>query len=312
MTTEAMTIDQAYDQLTELGAWVRNEQMPGLADLYGKYRVFEVTTDQFQTIQQIVSGARFGETLEESVDFLEGREWMLHEEADENDTYQLNYPHCSSGFFKFESGFLSLWYETTSGTLLSQWFKVRDEGLSTSFEVCIPHERCLKGKGNHHYEIVRVISGMTLEMYQRWNNSSSILGKETDYDEMSRFHNEKMVPNGWAPIKTLQQLKMTRDINHALRHVYGTSGLERGIGEQIRSILGPDGEFNAGMSRPCLSGANRLLKAEEILSELETATARFKQVCEKWADESGLSFADFRRTPDEDCDDYKGDETDFE
>jgi hypothetical protein len=316
MNSTQTTIQSAIETLArETGRWVTNS----LPDLTG-YIEFEFTAEQFALAQSIISGANLGPSLEDSVSFLVARECQLHEEASGNDEehgcYALGNSYCSSGWtflneqeMAAEKSALCLWYETTSGTILVHL--VSPEG-SHGFWVYLPEARKW---GTHYTELSRVAAGMTRDQYDRWYNSYC-LGDEKlpDYAEWADWHNAKMVPLGFKPMITGEQLAMDRQIDKALQYVHGDWAQKYGIATHISALLGYGDAFFASEPKPgkTLKGRERLEQAALVLKDLEQATANWKALLGQWTAEDGISSEDYLTCEDEDYEDYDGDETDLD
>lgn len=301
------SISAAIETLTqETGRWVTNTlpQVDGCI-------VFEFSSEQFQLAQKIVSGASLGPDLEGSVAFLVAREDRFHEEATGNEEangyYGLGNNYCSSGwrFVRGEdvaeegeevSDTLYLWYETTRGTVLCHAVACNGQ---ENFSIYLPKSREM---GNHHYELARVKAGMTDEQYARWYNSHCLGNdKIPDYAEWAEFHNEKLVQLGFKPMVTGAQLALDRQIDSALKYVYGEWAQEYGIGPSLSALLGYGDSFFACEPRPGtpLTGKPRIEKATYVLRQLEEATLRWRSLVETWSSSGDLE--DYE----EDLEDYE-------
>jgi hypothetical protein len=117
------------------------------------YIVFELSEEQFETVQWIVSEAGLSPaSLQENIHYI----------ADRENSLDPDFPYCKFGAFATDE--ITFWYETTRGTILSVSF---DTSGGVQCSVMLPKHR---ENGHHHQQIVMVLEGMTLTQHRNWNN----------------------------------------------------------------------------------------------------------------------------------------------
>jgi len=249
--------------------------MEEIPDIEG-YKTWSLTWCQFRQLQGIISGAGFGETLQENIDFFIGRGVYLYSQVDESGP--MHYPamgYCNYGYLMDDDS-LHMWYETTRGTILS----ISTNGDETFYQVHLPEDRL---GGFHHREIDYVLSGRTSEQYERWYNCQCFDDRETEYREYSEFHNRHMVPRGYAKVHNLEEFKISRQIDNAIQCVHGDWSTKYGIGPNIDKIIGFDYKIKP-------SAEEKKEAAAAVLRELEQAAERWQKLLNEWGiDENTLN-----------------------
>lgn len=282
MKPTTYAVESAIKTLSsQVGYWVGNDEYEVEDDI-----AFHFTSDQFALAQRIISGASLGPTLEDSVRFLVDREDHFNEEAEGCDVGE----YCSSGWFTsdFEEGTnaLFLWYQTTSGTILSH--AVALDGSEEEFFVFLPRSR---KRGFHHQQLAYIQTGMTSEQHNRWYNS----GEKDAYAELASFHNTHLVPLGFEPMFTGEQNITKGQIEATLRYLHGDWAKAYGVEGLASSIVGPAGEAQFP-----LKGGRRMEKANAVLKHLEETLVQWRSLIAEWSLEPD-------ETPDyEEYEDYCG------
>lgn len=213
----------------------------GAPSLKGDELSWSFGWEQFEAAQAAISGAEFGETIEESIAwFLDRGEYLAGQAGLNEYSYHPVMGYCSYGWFENE-GVLYLWYETTRGTILAQF----SDGTETGFQVMLPASR----KGGFHNECLDYAkAGRTLGDQRRWENA--YLDPESDaYREFAEWHNQHMVGLGYEPMLTQQQLILKRRTEKVLKCVHGDWAVKYGIGEMIAEMIGREGGVTAPHAR---------------------------------------------------------------
>ena len=190
-TTAATTTTTLHWGSTATPEWLGRELITAPLSIEG-----------FLTFQEACSGSVFGVSLTETLDWLYAHDQQLHEEALGHDEYYcLPMGYCRFGVYQ-DQGFTLIWYETTSGTILTQKW-VNEE---VQCYVGVPPHR---EHGFHHSVLLLSEAGMTRDLYQRWYNSHvSDLGI---YAEKVAFHNPILIREGFDPLPTVEELIAERE-----------------------------------------------------------------------------------------------------
>ena len=272
------------------GVWVSCDSTWMLKGM--KYTRWDLDRDQFLLCQDILSDSGIGSCLEDNVRFLEARENRLEEEFiksrgirvnDQNGS--VNKPsYCRSGWKLPLSSYLSVWYENTNGTIFchSIFSSSKSEDC---YSVYVPQESSKPEQGGDHMQIRRVASGMTKDQYERWRDCGFHSGSEgdNDYTELATFHNLHLVPQGWEPMKTLQQLQITRRTEQCIKSIHGSWSDTFGIGDNIRKIVGLPGD-----NQSTLVGDDQLKESQEVLKKLRKALCQWEKLHLEWGEEANL------------------------
>lgn len=181
------------------------------------YIKYELTWEQFFQVQPLISSADFGETIEQSIAFFQERSSRLNQEAEANEEtygYGLYNQYCSYGFStETEGGVLTLWYQTTSGTILVH----RSSNEFNKFIVYLPVGRKL---GYHNSHLDAIVAGRTAEQCSRWEHLHSGFFTPEVYSEFSQFHNKNLAPLGYEPVMTLEERLKEREDRSSRRREY--------------------------------------------------------------------------------------------
>lgn len=163
-----------------------------VADGHHEYHHFNVTPEQYQTIEPLISGSSTSGSRADAVKFFTDRDDRLFAEASINDG-ELAYGCCAS--YVDED---LLMYETTSGTVLT-----RD--LYDDHIISLPIGRL---GGFHHRIILLVLAGLNAVQLDRYEN----LHRIDDEDEFEYTHLERkfiydsiLIPHGYAPYESWKE-----------------------------------------------------------------------------------------------------------
>ena len=269
-------INEAVNRLAISGqTWVENKPFELETNCYA---YFWLSREQFLVFQDIVSSSVccLGKDIESSVKFFEEREKLLNKNPINRD----GTPNCSCGWYIWNIGNksnITFWYEIYEGSVLLYSYGEHPTDGET-FRVFIREDA--QGESSSDLKDIKMIqAGMTLEQYNRWK----YLFDDEDYEEWATFHNKHIVPHGWKPMKTGNQIILEGEIFDCIEPL-GDLSLNLGIGAVIDLILGPDGEIDPVTQdpRPMLSGEAFLIQSESILSKLKEATHRYEKFQQRY------------------------------